>query len=284
MKSYLHPVISPKGDATTLPLPPNNSVLNVKQIKTEDYIVSIDLNLNDKYVLRLIEDKKANYLYVVECDDTQYRVSYIENKPHIEIAIPRKSVINKVKILPYVIVNERIEYQNPLANEFYDNCSFELTKGDVLVEFGGHKFDAVITYSIDNIFKVICNPDPSEKYVKYSLEDKIRIILPHHDFHIYKGIGEDENYSPMINSSIVLNSLLYALFRGEFDKEEKDTDENWKKTIRSVVESERLPQKYSLTDMDSYPELAQALLENVFSKLFNFINENPLVNYGTEEI
>lgn len=283
--SYMHPVVTPNGDATTLPLPKDNSKLTIKQIQTDDYIVTVDLNLNDEYILSLIEQGKANYLYVVECDSTQYRQRYIKNEAHIDIAIPRKKVVNKVIVLPFVIADEDIEYKNPAANAYYDDISFELSKGDVLVEFLGHKFDAEITYTVENIFKIVCNQDPAEKYVKYSLEDKIRIVLPNHDFHIFKGIKGDERYSTTIKASLVLNALLYALFNGDFDKESNESDDNWKKTIRAAVESGKLPNDCDLKNKESYPKLAQALLENVFSTLFSNIYEMPhTAEYETETI
>lgn len=233
----------------------------------------------------MIEQGKANYLYVVECDSTQYRKRYVKNEPHIDIAIPRKKVVNKVIVLPFVIVDEDIEYKNPLANAYYDDISFELSKGDVLVEFQGHKFDAEITYTVENIFKIVRNHDPAEKYVKYSLEDKIRIVLPYQDFYIFKGIKGDERYIPTINASLVLNALLYALFNGDFDKDGKDSDDNWKKTIRAAVESGKLPKDCDLKNKESYPKLAQALLDNVFSTLFSNICEIPhTTEYETETI
>lgn len=285
MKSYLHPVISPKGDATTLPLPKDNSRLNIKQIKTDDYIATVDLNLNDEYILSLIDQDLARYMYVVECDSTQYRRSYIKKEAHIDIAIPRKDVVNSVKVLPFVIVENDLEYNNPLANAYYEGCVFDLTKGDVLVEFQGHKFDAEITFAVDNIFKVKGNEDPNEKYVKYSLEDKIRIVLPNHDYYIYRGIKDDSRYTTTIHASLVLNALLYALFNGDFDQEAKDSDSNWKKTIRAAVDSGKLPPDCNLKDKDTYPKLAQALLDNVFSTLFSNISDTPSIQeYETETI
>lgn len=65
MKAYLHPVVFPKGDATKLPLPEDNSIVNISRIKSDDYIVSVKLNLNDSYILNLIEKGLAKYLYVV---------------------------------------------------------------------------------------------------------------------------------------------------------------------------------------------------------------------------
>lgn len=282
-QSYLHPVITPNGNATNIPLPPDNSVLKIKQIKTDDYIVTIDLNLNDEYVLSLVNEGLADYLFIVECSSTRYRKSYTKNVPHIDIAIPRKSVVDSVKILPYVVVRSTLDYKNPNAIKLYDDCVFELSKGDVLVEFQGHKFNAEITYAIDNIFKVVCNPDPEVKFVEYSLEDKIRIILPNHDFSIFRDIREDHTFDTTIQASLVINALLYALFCGDFDKEEKDSDENWKKTIRAAVEGNTMQKKYNLADKDSYPEIAQALLDNVFSTLFSDLTKRDPI-YETETI
>lgn len=108
-QSYSHPVLTPYGNAITQPLPRDNSELKVQQIRSEDFIVTLDLKLNDEYILSLITAEKAKYFVVIECDDTRYREKYIiestTDTPHFKIAIPRKSVVDNVgDLVPPVAV------------------------------------------------------------------------------------------------------------------------------------------------------------------------------------
>ena len=269
---YLHPVLSCSGDAILPRLDANNSSIEIKQTTNSDYLVSVALRLNNEYIENLITEEQAEYFVVIDCPNTMYRRSYHKHESHNDIAIPRTSVYGTVSVKPYVLVRENIQYCNPCANEDYDGMSFQLNKGDVLVEFQGYKFDAELTYTMESIFKVVPHSQQDEKLVKYDLEDKIRIKLPMHDYDFYKSHKGMTEFDSTFHSSLVMNALLYALFVGDFDKAEKDNDPIWKKSIRDAVNNDKRLKNIPISDKTRYNEIAQILLDNPISKLFEDLN------------
>lgn len=272
---FLHPVLTSTDDAITPRLEKENNIYSIKQTTSDDYIIVVDLKVDDDYINNLIEEGKAEYFVEIDCDKSRYRRHYCSRKSHIEFAIPRQSVINKIIVRSSVLVKVPIEYCNPNANEDYEGITFRLSKGDSLVEFDGIRFTAELAYTMDNIFKVAVNENPEQKYVQYDLsQDKIRILLPVQDYNVFKGHKDDEKYRATFHSSILLNALLYTLYTGEFDKEPDDNDELWKVSIRHAVDNNELLASYNLSDKNNYHELAQVMLENPFSTLFDEIKSD----------
>lgn len=272
-EQYLHPVLSFKDDAIRPRLGNDSSLIEVKQTTEDDFIISVVLKIDNAYIESLIASKRAVYAVEIFCSDTMYREMYTRFDNHFQIAISRKNVFSTVMVKPFVFLTEDFEYCNPCANEDFDGVTFPLSKGDILVEFRGISFKAELTYTMDSIFNFRSNIDsPEEKLVKYQLtEDKIRILLPPNDYLIFKGRKDDDEARKALISSLVLNALLYALYEGDFKDAEKDSDPIWKKSIRETVEL-----RHPNFDWKNakYADLAQELLENPISSLFDEIQNS----------
>lgn len=265
--SLPYPVLGISDDV--IPLLPDDSVSVNFTKDVKNYIFVIDLKFKNKDIERYLQLEKAEYACEYECARTMLRRCQKSSDSHFEIKINRKEINSRLNFSCYICVKKQIEnYCNTGFNLDYENATFDMSSGDILVAFPQFHYDADIKYdklqavgSFMQIRESSLHPD-----VFFDIShDKIEILMPKVLYRLYcnplvKGSSE------IIHSSLVLNALTFALLN---IRDHEHT--TWAKTIYYRFQNEDGFSIEELEEVSNIPSLAQRLLKDPYSRLFNHI-------------
>ena len=97
------------------------------------FIINYSIKLNDKKLLKLIEEGRAKYCIHIENSLTSFRHSYLTDKKNSSIEIDENDINHEIEVSTFVVALEDIvNYQNENLNEDYDGAEIYLQKGSML--------------------------------------------------------------------------------------------------------------------------------------------------------
>ena len=236
----------------------------------------IHLKQKNKEISKYIRMGKAEYVCEINCARTFYRECYKQPSPDFEIEIPRKFVSGRIEFDTYVTVKSPIEqYHNSQFNSDYEGVYFDMEPGDVLAAFPPASYNLDIKYDklyAAGSFMQIANSYDDNRPTWFDLSrDKIIIMLPPKMYKDYdERIRAHRDFIEIIHSSVVFNALVYALYH--INKSEYD-GKLWSESLKYRVKTEPNLKEFDITDESRYFELAQALLEDPYQRLFNHLSE-----------
>lgn len=232
------------------------------------YEIEVSCKQENADLKNLITLHKAEFLCEVTCTNTFYRELFSSNKGKMKFEIPKKDVKGRVEFTCLLVAKEKIsEYSNTEAHPDYSDYTFEIEQGDVLAYFGGFSFNADIKYeklkAVSSFMEIVENEDLKYTYVDLK-KSKIEIQLPSETYNIYRNdiISQEEKFSSVFHSSIVLNAILTALYNFEEHK-----DYLWAKVIDYRLKNEKQLKDINFDEKENIPEIAQRLLGNPFKRL-----------------
>ena len=253
-----------------LPFLPDDAVSFNLTADARSYTFDIDLRFENADIRSLINKEMAEFSCEYDCTRTMLRCCKTSQDPHFTIVIPRHSVNGRLNFSCFVSVKKPIVgYTNVGFNSDYEGYSFDMAPGDILVSFPQFHYDADIRYDklqAAGSFMQIRESNLHEDVFFDISGNKIEILLPPAHYQLYcnpvvKGSTE------IIHSSLVLNALTYALLNIE-DHEQT----TWAKTIYYRLDNEEgFLKRNELQEPSNIPGLAQRLLKDPYSRLFNKI-------------
>jgi hypothetical protein len=262
--TFPHPVLGiPGAIDSDIDLSPEPIIIS----NADSYHITIFFKHDNTDLSDLLIAEKAEYLCDVTCTNTLYRESFSCNNGIMEFEIPKKAVKGRVEFACLMVSIADLEYSNRKSHDDYDGYIFTLEKGDVLAFFGNFDFDADIKYeklkAVSSFMEVVENENLTYPNIDLK-KNKIEIQLPSEDFRIYRNdvISQQVSYAPIFHSSIVLNSLLIALYNYHFHK-----DYLWARVIEYRLKNDSILADISIEDKENIPEIAQRLLGNPFHRL-----------------
>ena len=256
-----------------------------------EYLITIDVQLNNKSIEDYIKYDLADYICEIECISTFVRRCERSKDGHFEIKLPKSEVAHEVVFELSVVAKESIEdYENKELNPIYNGYQISLEPGDLMAYIGRDKFSADIVYEklkrIDTY--MIIREDTSITQTEFKLDSvdgKIEILIPSSMYKHYKEeIKGNSNYAAIIHGSLVFNALLSALYN-------IDTypDRLWARCIKTRIEKDPEIAKLNIDpsdedDKEQLPKLAQALLGDPFKRLFTGIEKiHESLNFDVED-
>jgi len=267
--TFPHPVLG-LGDSIFGNIELSNTEIDSLQ---DVYKISVSCKHDNTDLKNLLKENKAEFLCEVTCTNTLYRELFLSNKGKIEFEIPKKDVKGRVEFTCLLVTKEKItEYSNTEAHLDYNGYTFDLDQGDVLAYFGGFSFNADIKYeklkAVSSFMEIVENEDLKYTYVDLK-KNKIEIQLPSETYNLYRSdiISQEERFSPVFHSSIVLNALLTALYNFEEHK-----NYLWAKVIDYRLKNEKQLRDINFDEKENIPDIAQMLLGNPFKRLLEGLN------------
>lgn len=279
--SFPYPVLGIGDDV--LPLPSITYEISKDQF---NYIVNIDIVMENKTIQNLVNDGFANYTCEVDCSSTFYRICHHEHSPHFSIEIPRSQVARTIIFQCAITVTKNIEnYTNEGFDPVYSDYSFQLTPGDLLAFIGEFSCEADIEYDkLKNIDSMMVISESSENVVSYQLgKNKIEIMLPKELYDAYKNGLKGRRFSSILHASIVEEALTYALYNiNEY------ADKTWARIVKLRLETEEELKNLGVNpfeDLEDIPKLAQAMLGKPYNRMFSALKiiNDMLTNVEEEE-
>ncbi len=266
--SLPYPVLG-VGDDITPSLPINCVDIEDPIAQISSYKFQVTLRHGNLDIDKYISDGFAEYSCEIKCQKTFMRKCLKQSSPVFEFEIPRKSINGHLEFDFYVSVKQPIfGYKNSCFNKDYEGYNFNLEPGDILVAFPSAYYDVDINYDrlqAAGSFMVI-KEDPEAKETKFDIAgNKIEIVLPSDMFSQYQTkIGSA--YASLIHASLVFNALTYALYNFEDNKHT-----TWARTILYRIDSEAPLNQYRDFDKEQVPQLAQALLQDPYRRMFDYL-------------
>lgn len=242
---------------------------------SNDFEFSIHLEQRNEEIEDFVKNGLAQYVCEINCSRTFLRKCLKQDTPDFHVTLPRKGVSGKIEFDFFITVKTPISrYHNSQFNSDYDGFYFDMEPGDVLVAFPSASYNVDIKY--DKLFAAgsfmqIANSgdDTRPTWINIS-NDRILIELPPKMFKLYDDtIRHNNDYNEIIHSSIVFNALVFALYHID---EDQYKDLLWADSIRYRVETESALKEFDLTDKTRVFELAQALLEDPYQRMFNHLD------------
>ena len=256
-----------------------------------EYLITIDIQLNNKSIEDYIKYDLADYICEIECTSTFMRKCERSKDGHFDIRLPKSEVAREVTFELSVVVKDDIDdYENKDLNPIYNGYQILLEPGDLMAYIGRDKFSADIVYEklkrIDTY--MIIREDASITQTEFKLDSvdgKIEILIPSSMYKHYKEeIKGNSNYAAIIHGSLVFNALLSALYN-------IDTypDRLWARCIKARIEKDPEIAKLNIDpsdedDREQLPRLAQALLGDPFKRLFTgIVKIHESLNFDVED-
>jgi hypothetical protein len=261
---------------------------SVEQNKAE-YILTIDVQLNDKSIEDYIKYDLADYVCEIECTSTFLRRCERSKDGHFEIKLSKSEIAREVTFELSVVVKEPIEdYTNTQLNPIFIGYEINLEPGDLLAYIGKDKFSADIIYEkLDKVSTfMIIREDSQVTQTEIKLDtEKIEILIPSAMYTHYKEeIKGSSTYSAIIHGSLVFNALLHAL-----NNITSYPDKLWARCIMTRIEKDVEIAKLNIDpteeeDRVELPKLTQALLGDPFKRLFTGIEKiHETLNFDVED-
>lgn len=261
---------------------------SVEQNKAE-YILTIDVQLNDKSIEDYIKYDLADYVCEIECTSTFLRRCERSKDGHFEIKLSKSEIAREVTFELSVVVKEPIEdYTNTQLNPIFIGYEINLEPGDLLAYIGKDKFSADIIYEkLDKVSTfMIIREDSQVTQTEIKLDtEKIEILIPSAMYTHYKEeIKGSSTYSAIIHGSLVFNALLHAL-----NNITSYSDKLWARCIMTRIEKDVEIAKLNIDpteeeDRVELPKLTQALLGDPFKRLFTGIEKiHETLNFDVED-
>ena len=243
------------------------------------YVIHVVMNVKNEDIIRLISEKKAQYVCELECPATFHRRSFASEQNEVDIKINKQDVARRIYFDCTVTATSEIpNYTNSLFHEDYKGFSFNLSPGDLLAFVGKFYYDADIIYDklqTAGSFMTIVPGYDENNVIYYLSNPKIEIQLPTALYDDYKkSFNGRGKHADIFHSSMVLNALVFALMN--YDEEEYG-NKLWARTLKYRIELEPQLKVFAHTLETKDPveilKLAQALLSNPYKRLISTMHE-----------
>lgn len=234
--------------------------------------------LTSDTIKSLILQKKASYVYHLECAQTGFRHVIITSNTEERYLLDKKLVRGKLQVCTFIVAREDLHHF--ACDEFhqdYEGMEFEIEAGCVIAVGSQVNFD--IQKEIDDIanlpsiFSIIKNTDMDVKEMLVESEsNKIIVKLPFYDFSTYKQLSRDANNYPILNALTVIPALTFVMseLKQRDPDERSEIDYGWYRTVKNV-----LLKTFEIDiESDSFDELntleyAQKLINSPIPEAFN---------------
>lgn len=265
--SLPYPVLGISDDIT--PLLPEDSVNVVVDADLKNYVFDISLKFINQDIQALINNDMAEFSCEYECSKTMLRRCEHHSNSSFSISIPRNFVNGTLVFNCFVSVKKTLKnYSNTGFNEDYKGVSFDMEPGDILIIFPHFRYDADIKYdklqAAGSFMQIRESPHHKEVFFDIAT-NKIEILLPTDLYQLYNNPIVKSSIE-IIHSSLVLNALTYALININ-----DHSETTWAKTILYRIKNEDEFAETDINDSSKIPALAQKLLKNPYSRLFNHL-------------
>lgn len=242
-----------------------------------EYKFSVQLCQNNNKISKLISEGKAEYACEINCSGTFFRRYICSCSPNFDITLNRKDVKGHIDFDFFVVATQSIpKYTNEGFNEDYKGFSFDLEKGDFLVQFGKINWNADIKYDklyAAGSFMQIRDAGDNIDRIAFNLEEDVILIeMPHERFVQYQKIGR--TCSDAIHSSIVHSALVYALCNME---SYQGKGKRWVDCLEFKLNEMKVSVD-EFQDVKRAFEIADELLQDPYKRMFDAFEKK----YGEE--
>ena len=267
--SFPHPVLGLSDDVEGSASVAN--LTNDENTDKENYLLTIEYELNNPDLQKMLLEKKVQFLCELSCTATLYRKSETSDSFIQKISVPKNYVRDKVELLFLLVsVESNSNYTNSKVHVDFTGYSFDIDKGDVLAYLGESYFIAGVAYkklkAASSFMEIIKGQNEVGDFNIIIDSSKIQIQLAIKDYQKYcePRIGKNPEFASVFHSSIVLPTLIHALYQLIHDDEIKEY--SWAQIIKFRLDNEF---KSIQLEEKNIPKIAQNFLGMPVERLLN---------------
>lgn len=247
-----------------------------KDINEDVFILEYEVTTHNEGVDRLITEKRASYLCIIQCSSTYYTQIEKREESCFTIKIPCSKVNKRFSVKIEIVATENIDSCNYLdVDDFYEGV-VDYLKGAMIAMVD--KFNVSLTPSDDmaNLSKFVKYEYANVQKVTNVIDDIVLIQLPYS----YENAGKLVlNQCPNVfEALLVRNALIEAVYklRTCYDDDKKDWIFYLTQFIKQMVSRDELPEQegydYSIGDVlqivdKILPDVMLNALEEVKEKI-----------------
>tara|TARA_B100000678_G_scaffold290588_1_gene303913 strand:+ start:4831 stop:5679 length:849 start_codon:yes stop_codon:yes gene_type:complete len=248
--------------------------IDFRQADEDDsFIIDVQAQLNVREIQQLIEDGKAEFLYVLSCRDTMTRHTLRSKQAMLEQALPIGSLRGEVQIAKLVSVKKPITgYTCEHINPEFGPGPFSFEEGEVLAFDEPH----VVYLEPENFRPLtsIFELAPNESLDKFELQfgtsgDRITIEL-NPDF---KALVDNARTEPT-KMAVLFNSIYMHAVMDALDKlkDDPEGDQRWRGVIKQKLAD--LDLDIESLNSDGIYVVASRLLQQPLARLAQFFGDD----------
>ena len=268
-RSFGYPVLrSNQNDYTKGSFQPSFSPQ--RDISGNDKKMKIDclFAVSPNEIKKLIEEKKASFVVVVDCRTTFFRDTFkFQEFNDQKIEIDSKLFKNTFEIQSYIIAEEDIfNFKCQYINEEYGNEYFNFEKGSILAQAEPEEFTVEDKkfQGLKNLFQFSPNEAFKDGEWHFDIyQDRPQILANKKQCEYFQKM----NHSKILLQNIILIPVVIEMLTATFSGQAED--QLWVQTIQSMLDKQNL--KYS-EDFE-YFRNAQLLLGYPMRQINNEFNE-----------
>lgn len=270
-----YPVLSEENEDVLPSLKGFESIKILHEVKESTFAFTVILVQRNDTIKKLIEAKKAKYMFVLSCPATVLQVKKLSEKSEITIEVNKSTVNGHLDFDCYVVLTEDISYTNIGFADIFEGVTFDLEAGNILVRFPHRETN--MDLSNEKMFV-------SESFVKFVKSEKdvvemdfdtdmINIYLPVNQYDNYREFKANSLYSDLIISSIVHEAIMMAIIK--FDNDSHG-DKKWADALDILI-FRTTDKRFSLKQLPKEDrverawDLSNLLLKNPHERFFDAI-------------
>lgn len=270
-----YPVLNAENEDVKPSLQGFQSIEVRHEVKDDSFLFTVNLTQRNQTIKNLIDEGKAQYMFVLSCPSTILQVKQLSKEPVMSIEVSKLSVNGHLDFDCFVVLSESINYTNIGFADIYEGLSFDLEAGNILVRFPHREINMDLSNEkmfASKAFVEFIRSDNKE--VEISLEDDIIYIsLPNKQYDQYLEIRNNGLYSDIIISSIVHEAVMVAIMEYDDDSHGKL---RWADALNTLIYL-ATEKRYSLKRLTKENrikkawELSNLILKNPHERLFDSI-------------
>lgn len=196
-----------------------------KDVEKDVFILEYEVLSHNEGVDRLIADKLASYLCIIQCASTYYTQIEKREESVFTVKIPCSKVNKRFSVKIEIVATEKIEGCDYLdVDEFYEGV-VDYQKGAMIAMVD--KFNVSLTPSDDmaNLSKFVKYEYADVQKVTNIIDDIILIRLPYS----YENAGKIvlSQYSDAFEAMLVRPALIEAVYELRTHHDEDDKNKDW---------------------------------------------------------
>lgn len=190
-KAWPHPVLRPSSYSDDYPNADFEVEVEVKRTKRSTAVeVIADFELSEPSLIRLLEQKKAQYTLLVRSPKTHIRQLLQSHQPNLKQSFPSGALAGRVEFSPYLVCVEKLSgFQSNDWHPDFVGMKFDIDPGAVLAEDVSKEYwvDTADETPLGSIFGHKCRSDLPGGHWEYELDEKyIWIVMSDADGQQYE--------------------------------------------------------------------------------------------------
>lgn len=179
---------------------------------TNEFVFDYELTTINEGVARLVEEDKARYKCIVECNKTYFLEMKEFKEPKFQLRFPTDKVFKNYSVKVLVVSKKNVEACDYLElSEVWEGVA-DYPKGSVIANIDKIEFNTKQQDKVSDLSQIFRSLPADVDEVKYSVEGTRIVIKYPQDSKAYFESVEN-NLASVIESSFVFPALVYALGR-----------------------------------------------------------------------